>query len=377
MEQDVRRDLTRTVLAILIIGGLIGASLWILRPFIAATIWATMIVVTTWPILRTLQARLWDKRGLATTVMTVALLLVFVIPLSAAIGTIVANASEIVDWASRLSDVRLPPPPEFVEKIPMIGEKAANVWREYAAKGSEELAEIVRPYAVGVTHWFVAEVGNFGLVSIQFLLTVVISAILYMTGEDAARWLRRFGRRLAGERGDHVVRLAGQAIRGVALGVVVTAFVQSVLGGIGLAIAGVPFAAMLTALMFMLALAQIGPVPVLLGGLAWLWWQGSTGWFVALLIWSIGVGSLDNILRPILIRRGANLPLLLIFAGVIGGLFAFGLLGLFVGPVLLAVAYTLLDAWVTEEAPDADVAAGRTALQQPARLPPSPAESDR
>jgi predicted PurR-regulated permease PerM len=354
MEQDLRRDLTRTVLAVLIIGGLIAASLWIVRPFLAATIWATMIAVTTWPVLRTLQSRLWGKRWLATTVMTAALLLIFVIPLSAAIGTIVANASEIVDWANRFSDVKLPRPPEFVEKIPIVGEKTANLWREYADKGPEELAEIVRPYASRVASWFVAEVGNFGLVTLQFLLTVVISAILYMTGEEAARWVRRFGRRLAGERGDHVVRLAGQAIRGVALGVVVTAFVQSVMGGIGLAIAGVPFAAVLTAVMFMLALAQIGAVPVLLGAAAWLWWKDATGWFVALLIWTIIVGSLDNILRPVLIKKGADLPLLLIFAGVIGGLFAFGLLGLFVGPVLLAVAYTLLDAWVAET-PDADV----------------------
>jgi len=373
MEQDLRRDLTRTVFAVLIIGGLIAASLWIVRPFLAATIWATMIVVTTWPVLRTLQVRLWGKRWLAATVMTAALLLIFVIPLSAAIGTIVANAGEIVDWANRFSDVKLPRPPEFVEKIPIIGEKTANLWREYADKGSEELAEIVRPYASRVGSWFVAEVGNFGLVTLQFLLTVVISAILYMTGEDAARWVRRFGRRLAGERGDQVVRLAGQAIRGVALGVVVTAFVQSVLGGIGLAIAGVPFAAVLTAVMFMLALAQIGAVPVLLGGLAWLWWKDHTGWFVALLIWTIVVGSLDNILRPVLIKKGADLPLLLIFAGVIGGLFAFGLLGLFVGPVLLAVSYTLLDAWVAE-APDADVTTATTA-QRPVRAPPTEAEN--
>jgi predicted PurR-regulated permease PerM len=354
-------------------GGLIAASIWILRPFLAATVWATMIVVTTWPILRALQTRLWGKRWLATTIMTAALLLVFVAPFSAAIGTIVANASEIVDWTSRVSQVKLPPPPEFVEKIPIIGGKAAMVWREYAAKGSEELAEIVKPYAVRVASWFVAEVGNFGLVTIQFLLTVIISAILYMNGENAARWVLRFGRRLAGERGDHVVRLAGQAIRGVALGVVVTALVQSVLGGIGLAVAGVPFAAALTAVMFMLALAQIGPLPVLLGGLAWLWWQGDTGWFVALLIWTIAVGSLDNILRPILIRKGADLPLLLIFAGVIGGLFAFGLLGLFVGPVLLAVAYTLLHSWVSE-VPDTDV----TTSAKTARLthpPHSEAES--
>jgi predicted PurR-regulated permease PerM len=362
MEPDLRRDLTRTVFAVLIIGALIAASVWILRPFLAATIWSTMIVVTTWPILRKLQSRLWGKRWLATTIMTAALLLVFVAPFSAAIGTIVANAGEIVDWTNRFSQVKLPPPPEFVEKIPIVGDKAAKVWREYADKGSEELAEIVKPYATRVASWFVAEVGNFGLVTIQFLLTVVIAAILYMTGEDTARWVRRFGRRLAGERGDQVVRLAGQAIRGVALGVVVTALVQSVLGGIGLAIAGVPFAAMLTAVMFMLALAQIGPLPVLLGGLFWLWWQGETGWFVALLVWTIVVGSLDNILRPILIKKGADLPLLLIFAGVIGGLFAFGLLGLFVGPVLLAVAYTLLDAWVSE-ASDADAPEGGAAAR--------------
>ena len=117
--RDYRGDLTRTVFAVLIIGGLIAASLWILRPFLAATIWSTMIVVTTWPVLQTLQSHLWGKRWLATTVMTLALLLLFIIPLSAAIGTIVANSGEIVDWASRLHDVRLPPPPAFVEKIPI------------------------------------------------------------------------------------------------------------------------------------------------------------------------------------------------------------------------------------------------------------------
>jgi len=354
MPQALRNDLSRTVLAILIISGLIIGSLWILRPFMAATIWATMIVVTTWPMLRGLQARLWGKRWAAATAMTFALLLVFVIPLTAAIGTIVANASEIAGWASRASEIRIPQPPAFVEKLPIIGERAAHLWRDYASKGFAELAEAARPYASRATSWFVAEVGNFGLVTLQLLLTIAICAILYMTGERTAAWVRRFGRRLAGERGDQVVILAGQAIRGVALGVVVTAIVQSVLGGIGLAIAGVPFAAVLTALMFMLALAQIGAVPVLVGGLAWLWWQGDTGWFIALLVWTIVVGSLDNILRPVLIKRGADLPLLLIFAGVIGGLIAFGLVGLFVGPVLLAVAYTLLDAWVTE-APDVTV----------------------
>ena len=348
METDLRRDLTRTVLAVLFIFALIAASFWILRPFLAAIIWSTMIVVSTWPIMLAIQHRLWNKRALAVTVMTIALLLVFVAPFSAAISTIVVNVDEIASWVKGLSGVTLPPPPEIIEKLPVVGERTAALWRDYAAKGVEELAHAAAPYAGRITRWFVAEVGGFGLVSVQFLLTVIISAILYASGEDAARWVRRFGRRLAGDRGDHVVRLAGQAIRGVALGVVVTALVQSLLGGIGLAIAGVPFAAVLTAVMFMLALAQIGAVPVLVCALAWLWWKDATAWFVVLLVWTLIVGSMDNVLRPILIKKGADLPLLLIFAGVIGGLFAFGLLGLFVGPVILAVAYTLFDSWVSE-----------------------------
>ena len=123
------------------------------------------------------------------------------------------------------------------------------------------------------------------------------------------------------------------------------------LGGIGVAIAGVPFAAVLTALMFMLAIAQIGAAPVLALVAAWLYWQGETGWAIALLAWTVVVGSLDNVLRPFLIRRGADLPLLLIFAGVIGGLLAYGVVGIFIGPVVLAVAYKLLEVWL-DETPD-------------------------
>jgi len=348
MEKEHHGDLARTVFSVLIIVALLIASLWILRPFLSALIWAIMIVVSTWSLMLSLQRRLWGRRALAVTVMTIALLLVFVAPLSAAISTIINKRQEIAALAGQLANAQLPPPPAFVENIPLVGSTIAELWREYAAGGFTDLMQQIAPYTRDITRWFAGKVGGLGKVTIQFLLTVVLAAILYGMGERAAAWARQFGRRLAGERGDAVVLLAGQAIRGVALGVVVTALVQSLLGGIGLAVAGVPYAAVLTALMFMLALAQIGAVPVLLGALAWLWWSDSTLWFFLLLFWTVIVGSLDNILRPILIRRGADLPLLLIFAGVIGGLFAFGILGLFVGPVILAVAYTLLDAWVAE-----------------------------
>jgi predicted PurR-regulated permease PerM len=144
----------------------------------------------------------------------------------------------------------------------------------------------------------------------------------------------------------------------VALGVVVTALVQAVLGGVGLAIAGVPYAVVFTAVMFFLAVAQIGAAPVLAVAVVWLYWTGATGWGTFLLVWTIVVASMDNVLRPILIKRGADLPLLLVFAGVIGGLISFGLLGIFVGPVVLAVSYTLLVAWVNDR-PQTAPGAGR------------------
>ncbi|MBE0549830.1 MAG: AI-2E family transporter, partial [Rubrivivax sp.] len=140
----------------------------------------------------------------------------------------------------------------------------------------------------------------------------------------------------------------GGAIRGVALGVGVTALVQALLGGIGVAAAGVPVAGLLTAVMFMLCIAQLGPLLVLVPAVIWVLWSGDTGWGIALGIWSAMVATIDNVIRPLLIRLGADLPLLLIFAGVIGGLFAIGLLGIFVGPVVLAVAYKLLQAWVDD-----------------------------
>ncbi len=342
-------DLPRTTLAVLFIVGLIAASLWILRPFLSALIWATMVVVATWPIMLRVEQVLWGRRSLAVTVMTVAMLLVFVIPFSLAIGTIVANAAEIAGWAGSLGAIKLPAPPDWLQGVPLVGRKAASTWREFAASGPEDLSLKLAPYARDVGGWLLAEVGSFGAVTVKFLLAVVIAAILFAHGETAAMGVRRFGRRLAGEHGDQVVRIAGQAIRGVALGVVVTAFVQSAMGGIGLAVAGIPFAAIMTAIMFLLALAQIGAVPVMVVAIVWLYWKGAVGWAIALLLWSLVVGSLDNVLRPILIKRGADLPLLLILVGVLGGLIAFGLVGIFVGPVVLAVAYMLLEAWVRQE----------------------------
>jgi len=342
------RELTRTFLGAIFLGALIVASLWILRPFLAAAIWASMIVVATWPAMLWLEARLWRRRGLAVAAITVTLVVVFVVPLALAVGTIVSNADEIVVWLKSLAAFRMPTPPDWIANLPFVGAKVVLAWEQAAASGVEGLWARLMPYAGDATKWFVAEAGNVGFLFVQFLLTLVIAALMYARGEAVASEVCRFGGRLAGERGENAVRLAGQAIRSVALGVVVTAVIQAGLGGVGLAIASVPFAGLLTAVMLLLCIAQIGPSPVLVPAVIWLYWSSEAAWGTVLLVWSLIVITMDGVLRPMLIQRGAKLPLLLIFAGVIGGLLAFGLVGIFVGPVVLAVAYTLLEAWIND-----------------------------
>ncbi|MCV2361387.1 AI-2E family transporter YdiK [Paucibacter sp. TC2R-5] len=344
-------ELTRTMLAILSIALLMFTSLWILSPFIGGLIWGTMIVVATWPMMLALQRRLWGRRSLATLVMVGLLLLVLFVPLTIALSTVISHADQVVAMAGSLSVSDLPQPPAWLASVPLVGENLAVAWHRITVDGIAPLVALAKPYLGVALRWTASQAGSLGLVGLQFLLTVVLAGILYSKGEIAARTVRGFGRRLAGEQGDAVITLAGQAIRGVALGIVVTALVQSVLGGLGLWAAGVPLASLLTAVMLMLCLAQIGVVPVLLPAVAWLYWGGDNLWGTLLLLWTMVVGTMDNFLRPWLIKKGADLPLLLIFAGVIGGLFAFGLVGLFIGPVVLAVTYTLLNAWIGDALP--------------------------
>ena len=345
-------DVTRATLAVLFIGTLIVACFWILLPFLISILWATTIVVTTWPVLLGLQARLRGKRWLAVTVMTVLLLLVIIVPFSLAVATIVDRVGDIADLGKSLAAFTIPSPPGWLDRIPIAGPKVAATWREVAALPREELSARLTPYAGKALSWFAARAGSIGMMFLEFLLTVIISAILYAKGEVAASGVRSFARRLAGQQGEDAVNLSEKAIRGVALGIVVTAVVQSSIGGIGLVITGVPVPGVLTVVMFMLCLAQAGPSLVLIPAVIWLYGKDGALWGTILLVMSIFAITIDNVVRPILIRKGADLPLVMIFAGVIGGLLAFGILGLFIGPVVLAVSYTLIEAWVLGDGPE-------------------------
>ena len=345
------QHITRTTLQILFIGMLIAAVLWVLRPFLTSLMWATMIVVATWPILLAFQARMKGLRGLAVAAMTIILLLIVVMPFLLAIVAIIEKADDISTWMKSLTAFTVPPAPEWLGKVPLAGRRLAEYWRQFESLGPEELSKFLAPYARQVATWFVSQVGSLVMVVIQFFLTVVIAAILYAKGEAASAWIRAFARRLGGQQGEETVILAAKAIRGVALGIVVTAFLQTIVSGIGLGITGVPAAPLLAAIIFILCLAQVGPTLVLAPAVIWLYWKEGAVWGTILLVFLILAITLDNFVRPFLIRKGADLPLILVFSGVIGGLIAFGIIGLFIGPVLLAVAYTLLKAWVSGNAP--------------------------
>jgi predicted PurR-regulated permease PerM len=349
MPPDERSDLPRIVFQVLALGALIVSSLLILRPFFAALSWAIMIVVATWPVLLHLQAWLGGRRSAAVAVMTLVVVLVLIVPLYFGITALVDNGRELASWAGSLTTWTVPPPPAWLAHVPLVGERLAAGWQEVAALGGAEIAAHAAPYAQKLVLWFVGQIGGAGLLLLQFLLTVIIAAILYAQGDAMADHARRFARRLAGGEGEKVVDLAAMAVRAVALGVVVTALLQAFFVGVGLLVAAVPFAAILTVITFVLAIAQIGAVPVLIPAVVWVYTKSGYGWGTGFLIWALFCATFDNFLRPMLIQRGANLPLVLIFFGVIGGLIAFGVVGLFIGPVVLAVTYTLLLDWLSAE----------------------------
>jgi predicted PurR-regulated permease PerM len=340
-------DLPRITLGVFAIALLAAASVWVMLPFVVSAVWAATIVIATWPILIALQARLGGRRGLAVAVMVVALLALLVVPAWLGISAIAGSADRVEQFVRSLATEGLPPAPAWLAGLPLVGERLSAEWGKMAGH-PESLVARVQPYAREAVSWVAAKAGGLGTTVVQFALTVLISGVLYASGEKAARGVLRFLRRLAGDRGEESGRLAGKAVRAVALGIVVTALLQTLLSGIGLALAGVPHAGLLTAVVLVLCIAQIGPILVVVPVTIWLYTSGAAGRGTLMLVFSIAAVTLDNVVRPVLIKKGADLPLLLILSGVIGGVLAFGVVGLFIGPVLLAVTWTLLASWVRD-----------------------------
>ncbi|WP_343153834.1 AI-2E family transporter YdiK [Buchnera aphidicola (Mindarus keteleerifoliae)] len=339
-------DSPKSVFSLMFIGLMILVSFWVLRPFLLSFLWASMIVIATWPLMLKIQELVAGRRFFAVSTMIIGLLLLFFVPLTCIINSLINGSIPFINcFISGNFDF---PNLIWLQDIPIIGKKMFFTYHKLLKGGGGLLISQVQPYIGKTTYFFVTQAENVGHCIIHFIFTVVFSTFLYWKGEKIAHIIRYFAFRLADQSGDAVVLLAGQAVRAVALGVVVTAFIQGMLAGVGLIISGIPYSALLMLLIFLLCLIQLGPLPVLVPAIIWLFWRNNVTWGTILLFWSFFLFVLDNILRPMLIRIGADLPTILILSGVVGGLLAFGTIGIFVGPVVLLISYRLITSWMNE-----------------------------
>jgi predicted PurR-regulated permease PerM len=341
-------DLARVVLGVAALMLLVGGSLYILRPFLPAIIWGTMIVVATWPILAALQRGFGGRRVPAVALMLLALTVVVILPIYVAVATLSGEAAGIMEFVNSLSAYALPPPPDWLGRVPLAGARITREWQVLSDAGPGSLLTHVQPYATSAARWLITRVSTIGLILLHLFMTLIVCGILYMRGEAASAMMIRLACRIAPATGAQLMSLAALSIRAVALGVIVTALVQAALASVGLWAAGVPYAGVLTALVLILCIAQLGPLLPLLGAAAWLFAHGNFVTAGVLLVWAAVVATSDNILRPMLIKRGVSLPLVLIIAGVVGGLISFGIVGLFIGPVVLGVTFALMQAWIAQ-----------------------------
>ena len=342
-----RNELISGTLLLLTIAALLLGTYAVLRPFLPAIVWAAIVVVATWPILLRVQDFFGGRRSLAVTAMSCSLFIVVVAPVTLLLGTLVMRIPELRELSTRVLAGPWPGPPGWVLRLPY-GAALSAQWQRLAAQNGADWAEYFKPYVTKAALWVSQHIGTLGGLTLEFLLTLVLVVVFYIHGEAIALLVKRIARRIGGTRGEESVLLAAQAMRAIAAGVVLTALVEAVLSGLGLWVVGAPAVGVLTSLMFMLCVMQFGPMPVLVPAILWLCFSGEVGWGVALAVWAVAMSVGEGLLRPWLIQRGAHLSFILILGGVIGGLLAFGVAGIFIGPILLAVVKRLLERWVTD-----------------------------
>ena len=347
--------LIERAVVLLLLGGLLLGVALVLLPFLTAVLFAAVLAVATWP-LRSALVRLGLPKGLVVLLLVLAGLALVGLPVLALAPRL---ASRIAEGARVLEATlaALPAtPPDWVAGMPVVGGRLSVAWRD-AAGAEGGLLHAIGPYAEWLREGVVAVARGLADSMLQFLLALVVAGTFWASGDRFAAVLLDVVRRLGGEAAAGALRAAGGALRGVAYGVVGTAFFQALAMGIGAALGGVPGATALGFVVLVLAISQIGAVliPAVWGGAAWwLFRQGADAWGVFMLVWGLVlVSASDNLLRPWLISRCLEMPLTLVILGVFGGFISFGFLGLFIGPALLAVAFTLVQAWRAGASPAA------------------------
>jgi len=340
------RSYFEIALALALLASLVAAALAILAPLALVLLWAVFIAVTLWPVHCFLASRLGGRDRLAAAASVLLFVVVPVLPLTFAAAAVLPSIRTAASLLSEPSAWRVPVPPEWIRGVPVFGGDLHEIW----ASLSEDAGLVLQVYRPQVTQfgtWLAARALGLGLALVELFVAVVIAAPLLAEGLRGARLVRRLAERVGGEDAVHLLEQAARTIRSISVGVVGTAFAVAALQALGLLAAGVPHAALLGVLGFLLAMAQLGTGLVWVGAAIWLSYAGHSQSAILTVAWGIAINyAVDGVAKAILIRRGTGLPLTIIFLGVIGGLLSWGFVGVFLGPTLLGVAWTLLRAWL-------------------------------
>ena len=329
---------------------LFGASFWVMAPFWSALFWGAVLAFASWPLMRLLTRWLGGRESLAAGILTLGWMLLVAVPL---VWLGFNLADHVRDAVALIKDIQvdgLPEAPTWLGSIPFVGERLVATWDSIDQQGAARMVSI-KPYLGQVGNWLLARSAQIGGGILELTLSLVFVFFFYRDGPRLAMIVHRLLERLIGERAGYYIELVAGTVQRVVNGVIGTAAAQALLALIGFLIAGVPGALVLGIVTFLLSLIPMGPPLVWIPATAWLAWKGDYTYAVFLGVWgTFVISGVDNVLKPYLISRGGNLPLVIVLLGVFGGLIAFGFIGLFIGPTLLAVAYSLLTDWSASQA---------------------------
>ena len=327
-------------IAFLVIG-----CLYVLRPFLAAILFASAVVISSWPLYLFVLKHMRNRRTLAALTLTLTLLLLVIMPIALVAYNLADDVGRFYDQLKLAVESGHVEPPAWLRRLPLIGDWADNYVRQ-AVSSREQMMAMAARLLEPARHYLLSGSIVLGMGVAQMTLAAFVSFFLYRDGHSLLRAIRVAMERIIGESSERVAVTVSHTVRGVMYGLLGTALAQALVAALGFAIAGVPGVLLLGFATFVLSLVPVGP-PLIWGGAAiWLFNQGQTGWGVFMLVWGLVlISGVDNVVKPMLISRGSDLPFLLVLLGVLGGVLAFGFVGLFIGPVLLAVGYSLMREW--------------------------------
>lgn len=340
-----QQQVIETALALLLVSALLGATLWVLLPFVGVLTYAVILATATAGLFDRMVVLLGSRR-LAAVSFGVIAAAIMIVPLIYLCSSIINHIDVAETWLSEASSRGIPNLPEWISTLPLLGKKVTPVWQEFQHDGLALLQRYESQLAAA-GRWLLSFSAGLMLAVLEIFLGVIVAAMIHASRTPVLGFISQIMAHIISPRGPAVLNAAAKAIKGVAIGVIGTALLEGMFAWIGFVVAGVPGAIVLAAVTFFLAVIQLGPILVWVPVAIWLGSQGETGWAIFTVVWGIVVliGT-DNIVKPMLIARSGQLPLLVLFVGVIGGLAAWGFTGMFIGATTLAILWTVLQTWI-------------------------------